>query len=186
MAIKNYKPTSPGRRNMSVASFDGLTKTKPERSLVAPLNQKGGRNNKGRLTVRHRGGGHKRRYRVIDFRRDKFDIVGRVATIEYDPNRSARIALIVYEDGERRYSGAGGGQRGRHSDVGTECRSASWQRVADSRDSSGHDDPQYRAVSGARRAARSQRRKRGPTCGKGRRYGAGSPAEWRSSLHRYE
>ncbi|MFN2203033.1 MAG: 50S ribosomal protein L2 [Caldilineaceae bacterium] len=103
MAIKNYKPTSPGRRNMSVASFDGLTKTKPERSLVAPLNQKGGRNNKGRLTVRHRGGGHKRRYRVIDFRRDKFDIVGRVATIEYDPNRSARIALIVYEDGERRY-----------------------------------------------------------------------------------
>jgi len=103
MAIKNYKPTSPGRRNMSVSSFDGLSKTKPERSLVEPLNQRGGRNNKGRLTVRHRGGGHKRRYRIIDFRRDKFDVVGRVETIEYDPNRSARIALIMYEDGERRY-----------------------------------------------------------------------------------
>lgn len=103
MAIKNYKPTSPGRRNMSVASFEGLTKTKPERSLLAPLTQKGGRNNKGRLTVRHRGGGHKRRYRIIDFRRDKFDVAGRIATIEYDPNRSARIALVVYEDGERRY-----------------------------------------------------------------------------------
>jgi len=103
MAIKNYKPTSPGRRNMSVSSFDGLSKAKPERSLVEPLNQRGGRNNKGRLTVRHRGGGHKRRYRIIDFRRDKFDVVGRVETIEYDPNRSARIALIMYEDGERRY-----------------------------------------------------------------------------------
>ena len=103
MAIKNYKPTSPGRRNMSVSSFDGLTKTRPERSLLAPLTQSGGRNNKGRLTVRHRGGGHKRRYRMIDFRRDKFDVSGRIATIEYDPNRSARIALVVYEDGERRY-----------------------------------------------------------------------------------
>lgn len=103
MAIKNYKPTSPGRRGMSVSSFEGLTKTKPERSLVAPLSQRGGRNRTGRLTVRHRGGGHKRRYRVIDFRRDKFDIPGRVTTIEYDPNRSARIALVVYDDGERRY-----------------------------------------------------------------------------------
>jgi large subunit ribosomal protein L2 len=103
MAIKNYKPTSPGRRNMSVSSFGGLTKTKPERSLLAPLSQSGGRNRRGRLTVRHRGGGHKRRYRIIDFRRDKFNVSGRVATIEYDPNRSARIALVIYEDGERRY-----------------------------------------------------------------------------------
>ena len=103
MAIKNYKPTSPGRRNMSVTSFDDLTKTKPERSLVTPLKRKGGRNNKGRLTVRHQGGSHKRRYRIIDFRRDKFDMIGRIETIEYDPNRSARIALVVYEDGERRY-----------------------------------------------------------------------------------
>lgn len=103
MAIKNYKPTSPGRRGMSVSSFEGLTKTKPERSLVAPLSQRGGRNHKGRLTVRHRGGGHKRRYRLIDFRRDKFGVEGRVATIEYDPNRSAHIALVVYDDGERRY-----------------------------------------------------------------------------------
>ena len=103
MAIKYYKPTSPGRRNMSVTSFDDLTKTKPERSLISPLKRKGGRNNKGRLTVRHQGGGHKRRYRIIDFRRDKFDVIGRIETIEYDPNRSARIALVVYEDGERRY-----------------------------------------------------------------------------------
>ncbi len=103
MAIRNYKPTSPGRRNMSVSSFDDLTKGKPERSLIQPLKQKGGRNNKGRLTVRHRGGGHKRRYRVIDFRRDKFGVAGRIETLEYDPNRSARIALVVYEDGERRY-----------------------------------------------------------------------------------
>lgn len=103
MAIKNYKPTSPGRRNMSVSSFGGLTKTKPERSLLAPLSQSGGRNRRGRLTVRHRGGGHKRRYRIIDFRRDKLNVSGRVATIEYDPNRSARIALVIYEDGERRY-----------------------------------------------------------------------------------
>lgn len=103
MAIKNYKPTSPGRRGMSVSSFEGLTKIKPERSLVAPLSQRAGRNRAGRLTVRHRGGGHKRRYRIIDFRRDKFDVPGRVTTIEYDPNRSARIALVLYEDGERRY-----------------------------------------------------------------------------------
>ena len=103
MAIRNYKPTSPGRRNMSVSSFDDLTKGKPERSLIQPLKRKGGRNNKGRLTVRHRGGGHKRRYRVIDFRRDKFGVSGRIETLEYDPNRSARIALVVYEDGERRY-----------------------------------------------------------------------------------
>lgn len=103
MAIKNYKPTSPGRRNMSVSSFGDLTKVSPERSLVKPLKNRGGRNHTGRLTVRHRGGGHKRRYRVIDFRRDKFDVGGRIETIEYDPNRSARIALVLYEDGERRY-----------------------------------------------------------------------------------
>lgn len=103
MAIKIYRPTSPGRRNMSVSAFDEITRTKPERSLLAPLRNRGGRNNRGVITVRHQGGGHKRRYRIIDFRRDKWDIAGRVETIEYDPNRSARIALIVYQDGERRY-----------------------------------------------------------------------------------
>ncbi len=103
MPVKVYRPTSPGRRDMSGSTFEEVTRTKPERSLLAPLRSKGGRNNKGRMTVRHRGGGHKRRYRVIDFRRDKFDVVGTVESIEYDPNRSARIALIVYTDGERRY-----------------------------------------------------------------------------------
>ena len=103
MAIRRYKPTSPGRRGMSVASFDELTTSKPERSLLAPLKKTGGRNNQGRISVRHRGGGHKRQYRIIDFKRNKPDVPGRVATIEYDPNRSARISLIVYRDGEKRY-----------------------------------------------------------------------------------
>jgi large subunit ribosomal protein L2 len=103
MAIKIYKPTSPGRRGMSVSSFEEITTTTPERSLVRSGRQMAGRNGSGRVTVRHRGGGHKRLYRVIDFRRDKIGIPGRVTTIEYDPNRSARIALIVYADGEKRY-----------------------------------------------------------------------------------
>jgi large subunit ribosomal protein L2 len=103
MPIKVYKPTSPGRRGMSVTSFDEITETEPERSLLRPLPKKAGRNARGRITVRHRGGGHKRRYRVIDFRRDKFGIPARVDSIQYDPNRSARIALLVYGDGEKRY-----------------------------------------------------------------------------------
>lgn len=103
MTIKIYKPTSPGRRGMSGFSFDEITRTEPERSLVRPGRKITGRNNQGRVTVRHRGGGHKRLYRVVDFRRDKFGVPGRVASIEYDPNRSARIALVVYADGEKRY-----------------------------------------------------------------------------------
>lgn len=103
MAIKIYRPTSPGRRGMSVSTFEEITKTEPERSLLAPLRKKAGRNNRGVITVRHRGGGHKRRYRIIDFRRDKVGVPARVESIEYDPNRSARIALVVYNDGERRY-----------------------------------------------------------------------------------
>lgn len=103
MAIKAYRPTSPGRRGMSVSTFDEITKTKPERSLLAPLRKSGGRNNQGVVTMRHQGGGHKRRYRIIDFKRDKFGVPGRVASVEYDPNRSARIALVVYNDGEKRY-----------------------------------------------------------------------------------
>jgi large subunit ribosomal protein L2 len=103
MAIKKFKPTSEGRRFMSVEDFDDITTDKPERSLLAPLSKKGGRNNRGRITVRHRGGGHKRRYRIIDFKRDKAGIPGKVATVEYDPNRSARIALIHFVDGEKRY-----------------------------------------------------------------------------------
>lgn len=103
MAIKIYRPTSPGRRGMSVTSFDDVTRSEPERSLLAPLRKKAGRNNRGVVTVRHRGGGHKRRYRIIDFRRDKWGVPARVDSIEYDPNRSARIALLIYSDGEKRY-----------------------------------------------------------------------------------
>ncbi len=103
MPIKVYKPTSPGRRGMSVTTFDEITRTTPERSLLRPLRKTAGRNAQGRVTVRHRGGGHKRRYRVIDFKRDKFGVPARVGSIEYDPNRSARIALLVYADGEKRY-----------------------------------------------------------------------------------
>lgn len=103
MAIKKYKPTSAGRRGMSVLDFSEITTDKPEKSLLAPLHNKGGRNNQGKLTVRHQGGGHKRKYRVIDFKRNKDGIPGRVATIEYDPNRTSNIALINYADGEKRY-----------------------------------------------------------------------------------
>ncbi len=104
MSIKKYKPTSPGRRDMTGLNFkEIITTDKPEKSLLAPLKNKGGRNNQGRLTVRHQGGGHKRQYRIIDFKRTKDGIPGRVATIEYDPNRSANIALIHYVDGEKRY-----------------------------------------------------------------------------------
>lgn len=103
MGTKKYKPTSPGRRDMTVASFREITKSKPEKSLLEPLKSKGGRNNKGRTTTRHRGGGHKRMYRIIDFKRNKDGIPAKVASIEYDPNRSARIALLHYADGEKRY-----------------------------------------------------------------------------------
>jgi large subunit ribosomal protein L2 len=101
--LKQYRPTSPGRRGMSGSTFEEITKTKPERSLLLPLKKKGGRSNQGKITVRHRGGGAKRRLRIIDFKRDKHGVPGRVAAIEYDPNRSARIALIYYADGEKRY-----------------------------------------------------------------------------------
>ena len=103
MGIKKFNPTTNGRRFMSVSDFAEVTTNKPERSLLAPLSKNGGRNNRGRMTARHRGGGHKRRYRIIDFKRDKVGVPGKVATIEYDPNRSARIALIHFVDGEKRY-----------------------------------------------------------------------------------
>lgn len=103
MTIKKFVPTSPGRRFMTVSDFEEITKKKPEKSLLQPLKKKAGRNVAGRITVRHRGGGHKQKYRVIDFKRDKDGIPARVAAIEYDPNRSARIALLHYMDGEKRY-----------------------------------------------------------------------------------
>jgi len=103
MGIKTYKPITPGQRGKTGSSFEELTTEKPYRKLLAPLKKSGGRNSDGRITIRFRGGGHKRKYRIIDFKRDKFEIPGIIETIEYDPNRSARIALIKYEDGERRY-----------------------------------------------------------------------------------
>ena len=103
MAVKQYKPTSAGRRHMKGSTFEEITKSRPEKSLLKTLKRKAGRNNQGRITVRHRGGGAKRRLRIIDFKRDKASVPGRVAAIEYDPNRSARIALIFYADGDKRY-----------------------------------------------------------------------------------
>jgi large subunit ribosomal protein L2 len=103
MGIKQYKPTSPGRRGATGYTFEEITKRKPEKSLTVPLKKKAGRNRQGRVTVRHRGGGAKRMLRLIDFKRDKFGVPGKVAAIEYDPNRSARIALVHYADGDKRY-----------------------------------------------------------------------------------
>ena len=103
MGIKKYKPITPTQRYKTGFTFEEITKTKPEKSLIKPLPQKAGRNNQGRITCRHRGGGHKRHYRIIDFKRNKHDIPAKVAAIEYDPNRSARIALLHYQDGEKRY-----------------------------------------------------------------------------------
>jgi large subunit ribosomal protein L2 len=103
MAIRKYRPTSPGRRFMTTDAYEDVTCTEPERSLLSPIKRNGGRNNNGRITTRHQGGGHKRRYRIIDFKRDKDAVPAKVATIEYDPNRSARIALLHYVDGEKRY-----------------------------------------------------------------------------------
>ena len=103
MAIKKYKPVTPGQRNKAISSFEELTTNKPYKKLLAPLKSTGGRNNTGQMTVRYRGGGHKRMYRIIDFLRNKDGVKATVQTIEYDPNRSARIALVQYEDGEKRY-----------------------------------------------------------------------------------
>ena len=115
MAIKSYKPTTPARRNMTVSAFEGIDKkAKPERSLTETLKKNAGRNSYGRITVRHRGGGNKRKYRIIDFKRNKLDMTATVLRLEYDPNRSANIALIEYEDGERRYILAPAGLKAGH------------------------------------------------------------------------
>ena len=103
MAIKKYKPTTPGRRDMTVTDYSELSKVAPEKSLLEPLKKHSGRNNTGRITVRHHGGGNRRKYRIIDFKRNKLDMPAKVLTLEYDPNRTAHIALVQYEDGEKRY-----------------------------------------------------------------------------------
>src|ERR671923_263954 len=111
MALRKYKPTSPGRRFRSVSTFEEVTKREPEKALLEPVRKKGGRNNQGRITTRHQGGGHKRRYRTIDFKRMKDGVPAKVAAIEYDPNRSARIALLHYADGAKSYILAPAGVR---------------------------------------------------------------------------
>ncbi|MFQ5596643.1 MAG: 50S ribosomal protein L2 [Nitrospiria bacterium] len=128
MGIKKHKPTSPGRRSATGLTFDEITKTRPEKGLVRPLYSSGGRNQRGKMTSRHRGGGHKRAYRVIDFKRQKWDIPATVSAIEYDPNRSARIALLFYADGEKRYIIAPEGQKvgdqvmaGPHAEIKAGC-----------------------------------------------------------------
>ncbi len=103
MAVRKLRPITPGQRHKVINTFDGITASKPEKSLLAPIKRSGGRNNSGRMTMRYIGGGHKRRYRIIDFKREKFGVEATVSTIEYDPNRSARIALVLYSDGEKRY-----------------------------------------------------------------------------------
>ena len=103
MPVKKYKPVTPGTRGMTGYTFDEITKSRPERSLLVDLRKSGGRNAQGRITVRHRGGGHRRNIRIVDFKRDKYNIPAKVAAIEYDPNRTARLALLYYADGEKRY-----------------------------------------------------------------------------------
>ena len=161
MPIRRYKPTSPGRRFMTVSTFEEVTKSKPEKSLTTKLTKKGGRNNNGRITTRHQGGGHKRRYRVIDFKRTKDGVPAKVAAIEYDPNRSARIALLHYADGAKSYilaparlrvgavveSGPGRGHQAR-------------QRAAAREHPDRHARPQRRAQARPRRPDGAQRRLR--------------------------
>lgn len=130
MAVKQYKPTSPGRRGMSGHTFEEITRKGPEKSLTQPLHRRAGRNHQGRISVRHRGGGHRRRYRLIDFKRDKDGVPGRVASIEYDPNRSARIALIFYADGEKRYIIAPLDLRVGDTIMSGERANSSWQRAS--------------------------------------------------------
>ena len=164
MAIRKYKPTTPGRRGSSVADFVEVTRTTPEKSLTRPLPKKGGRNNQGRITTRHQGGGHKRAYRIIDFRRyDKDGVPAKVAHIEYDPNRTARIALLHYADGEKRYIIAPkdlgpGHARWSRARRGHQAR----QQPAAAQHPGRHHDPLRGAASGRRRQDRPLRRQQRP------------------------
>ena len=182
MPIRKYKPTSPGRRQMTVQTFDEITTSEPYKPLTEKLQRSGGRNNTGEVTMWWRGGGHERLYRIIDFKRDKKNIPGKVSTIEYDPNRSARIALITYADGEKRYilqplglkvgDSVDRRRRGRHS---------SGQRPAAQEHSAGHDGAQRRVEAGPRRADGAQRRRRRAGRRQGRRLRVGEDALRRDS-----
>ena len=164
MAIRKYKPTTPGRRGSSVADFVEITRTTPEKSLVKPLPKKGGRNNQGRITTRHQGGGHKRAYRIIDFRRyDKDGVPAKVAHIEYDPNRTARIALLHYADGEKRYIIAPNGLTPGHRDRDrSRRRHQAGQQPAAAQHPRRYDDPLHRAPSRWRCQDRPLRRQQRP------------------------
>ena len=183
MGIRQYRPTSPGRRNASVSDFADLTPgAKPEKSLLRPLKKKGGRNNQGKITTRHRGGGHKRAYRVIDFRREKDGVPARVATIEYDPNRSARIALLLYADGEKRYIVAPDGLEGWGSRrEWTRSAADGGQLPAAEENPFGDSGTQHRNAARSRRAAVPQRRIQRHAVGPRSDLGAVELAERRNS-----
>ena len=191
MALKQFNPTSPGRRFMTTLDFSDLTAKRPERALTEPLKKSGGRNSKGRITIWFRGGGHKRRYRVIDFRRDKRGIPAKVVSIEYDPNRSARIALLNYADGEKRYILAPEGLKVGQPVLAAETADIlPGQRAAAEGDPGRHDDPQHRAAPGQGRADGAQRRRRRPVGGQGVGVRAGQAALGRGApgarrLHRH-
>ena len=181
MGIKTFKPTSPARRYYSVSDFKEITKDSPERALTEHQTRTGGRNNNGRITSRFRGGGHKQRYRIIDFKRDKIGVPAQVAAIEYDPNRTARIALLHYADGEKRYilapDGLGVGDDARRQPF---RRHQAGQQLDAALRPARHDDPQRGAQEGQGRAARSLGRRRGAADGQRRRLRAGSFAERRN------
>ena len=160
MAIKSFKPYTPSRRNMTVSAFDGVDKkAKPERSLLETVKKNAGRNSYGRITVRHRGGGNKRKYRIIDFRRDKLDMPATVQRIEYDPNRSAFIALVKYEDGELRYILAPLGLKAGDTVVSSaSCRYQARQLPAAGQYPRWYHHPQHRDQPRPRRTARPLRR----------------------------
>ena len=177
MAVRRYKPTSPGRRFMTVSDFAEITKDEPEKTLLAPLSKKGGRNNNGRITTRHQGGGHKRRYRLIDFKRTKDGIPAKVHSIEYDPNRSARIALLHYADGEKRYILAPVRLRvGATVGVGPERRHPPRQRAPAGLDADRHDRAQRRAAPRSGRQDGALGRRFRAVGGQGGRHGAAAPA----------
>ena len=184
MAIRTFKPYTPARRNMTVSAFDGVDKkAKPERSLVETLKKNSGRNSYGRITVRHRGGGNKRKYRIIDFKRDKTEMTAEVLRLEYDPNRSAFIALVKYEDGELRYILAPNRPEGRGQGcLLRRCGHQARQLPAHRQHPGWYRHPQRGAEPRPGRTAGPVRRHRCPAHGQGRRSGSGPSALWRGPV----
>ena len=182
MAIRKRKPTSPGHRFQTVSDFSEITRSKPERSLVVKQTSTGGRNNYGRRTARHRGGGHKQRYRLIDFTRRKDGVPATVASVEYDPNRTCRIALLHYHDGEKRYILAPRGVEVGdvlHSGRGSEVRPGKRHGVAPH--SGGNGDPQRGVAPRRRWPTRAQRRRERATCGQGGPFRHVAPTQHRNA-----